>query len=166
MSPPAGSHSASSPGRGHTAASATDAVVTPGAPLSAATAISAIDQPVPVPGDAVEDACPPGVVVPGVWLGWAVGGAGNAEAGGGAGAVGGGGADAAAPPAGRIARPTIPFDELHAPAPASAGATATRTSATAELLELAGLVMSSTTASLASMLPDDPGQVSGASLTW
>src|ERR1017187_3418074 len=82
MSPPAGSHSASSTGRGHTAASATDAVVTPGAPLSAATAISAIDQPVPVPGDAVEDACPPGVVVPGVWLGWAGGGAGNAEAGG------------------------------------------------------------------------------------
>src|ERR1039458_1816277 len=160
MSPPAGSHSASSTGRGHTAASATDAVVTPGAPLSAATAISAIDQPVPVPGDAVEDDCPPGVVVPGVWLGWAVGAAGNAEA------VGADGADAAAPPAGRIARPTIPFDELHATAPASAGATATRTSATAELLELAGLVMSSTTASLASMLPDDPGQVSGASLTW
>src|ERR1700688_869537 len=101
MSPPAGSHSASSTGRGHTAASATDAVVPPGAPLSAATAISAIDQPVPVPGDAVEDACPPGVVVPGVWLGWAVGDAGNAVVLGGAGAVG---ADAAAAPAGRIAR--------------------------------------------------------------
>src|ERR1035438_4618036 len=101
MSPPAGSHSASSTGRGHTAASATDAVVTPGAPLSAATAISAIDQPVPAPGDAVEDACPPGVVVPGVWLGWAVGDAGNVEAAGAAGAVRAAGADTVPLPAGR-----------------------------------------------------------------
>src|ERR1022692_2050136 len=101
MSPPAGSHSASSTGRGHTAASATDAVVTPGAPLSAATAISAIDQPVPVPGDAVEDACPPGVVVPGVWLCWAMGdvAVGEIEAAGAAGAVRAAGADAAPPPA-------------------------------------------------------------------
>src|ERR1017187_1759370 len=111
MSPPAGSHSASSTGRGHTAASATDAVVTPGAPLSAATAISAIHQPVPVPGDAVEDALPPGVVGPGVWLGWAGGVAGDAGGVGAAGAVRAVGAGAAGPPAGRIARPTIPFDE-------------------------------------------------------
>ena len=62
--------------------------------------------------------------------------------------------------------PTMPFEELHATAPPSAGLTATRTSATAELLELEGLVMPSTTAFAASMLPDDPGQVSGASLTW
>src|SRR5260370_7784574 len=55
MSPPAGSHSARSTGRGHTAANATDAVVTPGAPLSAATAISAIDQPVLV-GDGDDEA--------------------------------------------------------------------------------------------------------------
>src|SRR5450759_3677059 len=44
-SPPARSHSASSTGRGHTAASAMDAVVTPGDPLSAATAISAMTYP-------------------------------------------------------------------------------------------------------------------------
>ena len=46
-SPPEGSHSASSTGRGQTAASASAVVVTPGAPLSAAMAISAIGYPLP-----------------------------------------------------------------------------------------------------------------------
>jgi hypothetical protein len=62
--------------------------------------------------------------------------------------------------------PTMPFAELHATAPALAGLTATRTSATAELLALGGLEMSSTMAFTANALPDDPGQLSGPSLTW
>src|ERR1039457_6523182 len=154
MSPPAGSHSASSTGRGHTAASATAEVVTPGAPLSAATAINAIDQPVPVPGDGVEDACPPGVVGLWVWPGWTAGPDPADDA----------GADPAGPRTGRTTIPTMPFDALQATTPSSAGLTATRTSATAELLELAGLVTASTMAFAVSQLPDAPGQVSGASL--
>ena len=103
--------------------------------MSAATVISAIDQPVPAPGDGVEEACPP------AWSG----GPGLARLGGRAvspgRAEGAAGAGAARPRMGRITTPTMPFDELHATAPPSAGLTATRTSATAELLELAGLVI-------------------------
>src|SRR5262249_48516039 len=110
-SPPAGSHSASSTGRGQTAARATDVVVTPGEPLSAPIAMSATDQPVPrfflcaagglveVDGDGLVTGGDVGVVT-----------------------------DWPLPPAGSTATPIMPFEALHATAPASAGLTATTTS--------------------------------------
>src|ERR1700724_869206 len=111
MSPPARSHSARSTGRGHTAANATDAVVTPGAPLSAATAISAIDQPVLV-GDGDDEAVFDGDPAP----------PGPSEEAPPAGPC---------PPAGSKASATFCPDALQATAPASAGLTATVTSVAA-----------------------------------
>src|SRR6202023_795094 len=144
MSPPARSHSARSTGRGHTAANATDAVVTPGAPLSAATAISAIDQPVLV-GDGDDEAVFDGDPAP----------PGPSEEAPPAGPC---------PPAGSKASATFCPDALQATAPASAGRTATVTSVAA--LEDDGpeddvpepLPKASTMASAASGNPPDAWQ--------
>src|SRR6266545_2756271 len=123
MSPPAGSHSASSTGRGQTAASVTAVVVTPGAPLSAATAMSTRPHPAPVPGEAGAEGVPPVPAGPaGVAGALPVPGPARAARPSPAPPPPPAPAPVAAaaprPPLGRTAMPTMPFEALQATAPA------------------------------------------------